>query len=53
MAEERAGALEIVWDEKMKKDVVGYIRDLGDRMRDYFSCAVEYVKEQQGEPKEQ
>ena len=53
MAEERAGALEIVWDEKMKKDVVGYIRDLGDRMRDYFSCAVEYVNEQQGEPKEQ
>lgn len=44
---------DICWDRKMKGDVISYIRDLGDQMRDYFSYAIEYVNNKEGEPKEQ
>ena len=44
---------EIVWDSKTKRDVVNYIRDLGDDMRNFFSYAIEYVNNQKNEPKEQ
>ena len=56
MEEQRQAAQtqqEVVWDSKTKRDVVSYVRDLTDDMRDYFSYAIEYANSQNNVSKEQ
>ena len=53
MSVQQANTPKINWDANIKRDVVNYIRWLGDRIRDYLCYAVEYANSQKGTTKEQ
>ena len=57
MTEERIQTVEkqdeFEWEDVQKSEVISYIRALGDKMRDYFSYAIQYANEQEHEAPEE